>query len=363
MNSLSLLDDSRKLILVSLLGGIAILALGFIVVTQSWFNQAVTNQQEFLRTHSQRVLEDLEIDKLLNRQTAITRDTRKTKAKLDQLIKQNGQINQIFLFQQQPGGNPEFICNSYRDPKRYIDSRYFKKGTNSRLKYMFEDKFQVATTITPIPHDPEKAPPTYLGVVFTADTYYADLAKIDSYKTIAYILIALFVSFVLLTWGSPKFFQWIHSSALPYEAKLLNPMIADYSWNTAVVSKLSSLVGRPRPVLSGKLEEVELLDVIQMFHLSAKTGRLEIRGESGIPGVVYLKEGEVVHSAYKDLWGEPAVRALVLKKKGTFEFFLGERTQTRSINVKTTHLLLRVTKDIDEQTPISLISSVHKRGI
>ncbi len=93
-------------------------------------------------------------------------------------------------------------------------------------------------------------------------------------------------------------------------------------------SKLRHLVGKQG--FTGKLDQFDLVDIIQMCCVSKRTGRLHIarRDERG---VLYLRVGQIIQAVTGNLEGEEAAYEIVGWSSGQFSFEDGVQPETQTI--------------------------------
>jgi Domain of unknown function (DUF4388) len=104
--------------------------------------------------------------------------------------------------------------------------------------------------------------------------------------------------------------------------------------------------------LQGSLKHLHLADVIQLISVSGKTGLFHLkRGES--VGLLYLKDGNIVHAEVGDIKGEDAVYELAIWDDGEFYFEPDVEPSVRSINKSNTNLLMEAARRMDEWRVLS----------
>ncbi|MGB9721148.1 MAG: DUF4388 domain-containing protein [bacterium] len=103
--------------------------------------------------------------------------------------------------------------------------------------------------------------------------------------------------------------------------------------------------------LEGNLEDFELTDVFQLIQLGAKDGSLRIQSASDV-GVVYFKNGMVVHAKTNNLIGEQAVDSILQWRKGRFVFRPGEETLEKTVELPIQQVILDAARRIDELNKI-----------
>ncbi|MEO0123539.1 MAG: DUF4388 domain-containing protein [candidate division WOR-3 bacterium] len=103
--------------------------------------------------------------------------------------------------------------------------------------------------------------------------------------------------------------------------------------------------------LEGNLEDFELTDVFQLIQLGAKDGSLRIQTPSDV-GVVYFKNGMVVHAKTNNLIGEQAIDSILQWRKGRFLFKPGEETLEKTVELPIQQVILDAARRIDELNKI-----------
>lgn len=75
-------------------------------------------------------------------------------------------------------------------------------------------------------------------------------------------------------------------------------------------------------VISGQIEAIVPAELLQVFHMHQKTGRLILDFEQGSARVTF-REGGLLAARFEDLDNQEAVYAMLSQKKGTFHFIPG----------------------------------------
>lgn len=75
-------------------------------------------------------------------------------------------------------------------------------------------------------------------------------------------------------------------------------------------------------VISGKIEAIVPAELLQVFHMHQKTGRLIMEFDNGSARVTF-REGGLLAARFEDLDNQEAVYAILAEKKGTFHFIPG----------------------------------------
>jgi len=75
-------------------------------------------------------------------------------------------------------------------------------------------------------------------------------------------------------------------------------------------------------VISGRLDAIAPAELLQVFHMHQKTGRLILEFETGSARVTF-REGGLLAARYEDFDNQEAICAILAQKKGTFRFIPG----------------------------------------
>jgi CRP-like cAMP-binding protein len=128
------------------------------------------------------------------------------------------------------------------------------------------------------------------------------------------------------------------------------PSMADYlstlmarRWK----SKGTTRITRAESDLMGSLESMPFADVVQLLHVTQKTGVLGLR-EGDLSGGVYFQGGEVVHAWVSALKGEEAFYRMSSWKKARFGFSQVPRKEPHTIEQPTMTLLMEAMRRQDE---------------
>jgi hypothetical protein len=84
----------------------------------------------------------------------------------------------------------------------------------------------------------------------------------------------------------------------------------------------STIQDPSEPVISGRVEAIVPAELLQVFHMHQKTGRLIMEFETGSARVTF-KEGGLLAARFEDLDNQEAVYAMLAEKRGTFHFISG----------------------------------------
>ena len=111
-------------------------------------------------------------------------------------------------------------------------------------------------------------------------------------------------------------------------------------------ARLRHLVGKQG--FTGKLDQFDLVDIIQMCCVGKRTGRLQIarRVERG---VLYLRGGQIIHAASGGLEGEKAAYEIIGWSAGQFSFEDGVQPEEPTIQTGWEHLVMEGVRRRDEK--------------
>ncbi len=97
----------------------------------------------------------------------------------------------------------------------------------------------------------------------------------------------------------------------------------------------------------GKLTEISLPDLLQVFSLNKKTGVLKIRSADN-DGSIYLRNGDIVHSHIGRVFGEKAIFRLLGVTEGDFVFQPDIMSEQISIRATLDNILMEGMRQLDE---------------
>jgi len=84
--------------------------------------------------------------------------------------------------------------------------------------------------------------------------------------------------------------------------------------------------------MTGKLAEINAVELFQLINSSQKTGRIQLVLDDGNAQVAF-NEGELVNARYRDLAGKEAFFALLAKGEGTFTYTSGLSPEEKELPV------------------------------
>lgn len=99
--------------------------------------------------------------------------------------------------------------------------------------------------------------------------------------------------------------------------------------------------------VKGRLKDMGLVDIIQIFNAERKTVAIHLGSEMGY-GRVYIRDGNIVHSSYREFTGPEALYMLLAWKDGEFEVEPDAAAPERSINAPPEALILEGLRRLDE---------------
>lgn len=97
----------------------------------------------------------------------------------------------------------------------------------------------------------------------------------------------------------------------------------------------------------GKLEVLNVVDILQMLSMTKRNGALILRSAKR-EGHIYIKDGRVVDANLERWRGISAVNQILTWKDGSFEFHEGTKNPGETINLGTDNLLLEGLRRLDE---------------
>ena len=104
--------------------------------------------------------------------------------------------------------------------------------------------------------------------------------------------------------------------------------------------------------LQGSLKHLQLADVIQLISVSGKTGMFHLKKDQH-KGLIYLKDGNIVHAQLDEIQGEEAVYELAIWNDGEFHFEPDVEPAVRTISKSNTNLLMEAARRLDEWRVLS----------
>lgn len=99
--------------------------------------------------------------------------------------------------------------------------------------------------------------------------------------------------------------------------------------------------------VKGRLKDMSLVDIIQIFNAERKTVAVHLGSELGY-GRVYIKDGAIVHAAYREFTGPDAFFQLLAWHDGEFEVEPDAAAPERTINEPPEGLILEGLRRLDE---------------
>jgi len=100
--------------------------------------------------------------------------------------------------------------------------------------------------------------------------------------------------------------------------------------------------------LTGRLEDFNLTDIIQILSLGLKTAKVEITRDNE-KGLLYLLRGKIVHASAGNLRGPEAFFELIRWERGVFHILHGQVANEVNVTLDTMHLLMEACTILDEK--------------
>ncbi len=99
--------------------------------------------------------------------------------------------------------------------------------------------------------------------------------------------------------------------------------------------------------VKGRLKDMGLVDIIQIFNAERKTVAIHLGSEMGY-GKVFIKKGSLVHASYREFTGPEAFYMLLAWKDGEFEVEPDAAPPEVTINEPPEALILEGLRRLDE---------------
>jgi CheY-like chemotaxis protein len=122
--------------------------------------------------------------------------------------------------------------------------------------------------------------------------------------------------------------------------------------------------GRDAPGVEGKLSQIALSELIELFHVNRKTGVIELRqrgGRRAATGRITLRDGDVIQAQTGSVEGEKALYRLLAWRRGSFAFREDAVDERASIERPTRALLREAQRQADETEIGSELPAAHAR--
>lgn len=113
--------------------------------------------------------------------------------------------------------------------------------------------------------------------------------------------------------------------------------------------------------VKGRLRDMSLIDVIQIFNAERRTAAIHLGGELGF-GIVYIEDGSIVHASYRDLSGAEAFYQLLAWKDGEFEVEPDVCAPERSVSEAPESVILEGLRRLDEASRGKGVQAVAYTG-
>ncbi len=99
--------------------------------------------------------------------------------------------------------------------------------------------------------------------------------------------------------------------------------------------------------VSGKLSQISLPDLLQMFIMNRKNGVLHV-DDGGKRGTIYIQDGKIVSAVSGSAIGEKGFYRLMALQEGSFQFVPGSYDSRVTIDRESTNLILEGIRRFDE---------------
>src|SRR5262249_39925242 len=96
----------------------------------------------------------------------------------------------------------------------------------------------------------------------------------------------------------------------------------------------------------GSIHGLSLVDLLQMSHYARRSLAIVVDGLA--PGHVFVEDGQLVHAVYRELIGEPALRAILAMPAGSLRTMVLPQSIPHSITRDFQTLLLDSLRTVDE---------------
>ncbi len=98
--------------------------------------------------------------------------------------------------------------------------------------------------------------------------------------------------------------------------------------------------------IEGSLESVDIQDIVQLLNINHSTGLLHIKGTT-LAGVLYYRDGDIIHASAEGLSGEAAAYILLGQSEGSFHFEIAEHQAEATIKRSIHDLVLETARRKD----------------
>ncbi|MBI2412513.1 MAG: DUF4388 domain-containing protein [Deltaproteobacteria bacterium] len=99
--------------------------------------------------------------------------------------------------------------------------------------------------------------------------------------------------------------------------------------------------------VKGRLKDMSLVDIIQIFNAERKTAAIHLGSEMGY-GRVYMKDGNIIHAVYREFVGSEAFYQLLAWRDGEFEVEPDAASPEKTITGSPEGLILEGLRRMDE---------------
>lgn len=116
--------------------------------------------------------------------------------------------------------------------------------------------------------------------------------------------------------------------------------------------------GAVTSVVQGNLAEIALVDLLQIFVMNRKEGRLLLSGEPGTPesareGEIHLRAGQIIHARSGATEGAKALYRLLGWRRGRFSYHPGPTAAVRTIKAQPDAVVMEGMRQADEMARLA----------
>jgi CheY-like chemotaxis protein len=159
---------------------------------------------------------------------------------------------------------------------------------------------------------------------------------------------------IITAYGSKELFQQsIKGGAIYYLEK---PFDLDYL-NKFIIKNLAT-----KSKFSGKLVQINIVEIVQMLGLSGKKVGLKI-SKAKHNGTIYFEGGKILHAETENLDGIDAFKVLMSLNKGQFTPIPDLSTPTKTINIRWEKLILDITHAQDKAQDVALVTHPTEKPV
>lgn len=129
----------------------------------------------------------------------------------------------------------------------------------------------------------------------------------------------------------------------PYDIDSVLKMVENIFYKIDTADRLKSST----KAFEGKLSEISLPDLLQVFSLNKKSGVLKIKNKDS-ESSIYLRNGEIIHATTGKVFGEKAIYRLLGVSEGDFIFQPDVMSEQISVRASIDNILMEGMRQLDE---------------